>query len=107
MWADNSQKAEVQGRGLVEVRAEDVDLRRNRLTGLQRLQDTALHGPFIFALTDIGVQPINDPVEVLLIPDRDTEGMRSVLFLKVHRRSLRGSLLGHITRFLRLMFVEL
>jgi hypothetical protein len=101
MLADTySQKAEVQGRRLVEVLLEDVDLRGNGLAGLQGLQDTTFHGPDFAALADVRVQPVDDPVEVLTVADRHTEGMSSVLFLQVHGRSLGGILLGHITRFL-------
>ena len=100
MRADMSQKAEVQGGGLVKVGFEDVDLRGHRFASLQCLQYTAFHGPLAFTFADIGVQPIDDEVEMYTITDRDTEGMGSVLFLQVHRRILGGSLLGHITRFL-------
>lgn len=76
---------------------EDVNLGRDALTLLKGLQHTAFHGPLVFTLADVVVQPLDELVEMVAIANRDTEGMSSVLFLQVHGLSLGSSELGHIT----------
>lgn len=95
-------QAQVQRRFGVEFFLEDVNLGADRLALLQGLQNTTFHGPVLLTLADIAVQPVDDLIEMFTISDRDAEGMRGVLFLEVHGRSLGGSLLVHITLSVKL-----
>ena len=95
-------QAQVQRRLGVEFFLEDVNLGANRLALLQGLQNATFHGPAALTLADIAVQPVDDLVEMFTIANRDAEGMRGVLFLEVHGRSLGGSLLVHITLSVKL-----